>query len=208
MTLVMSHAFDHLEHLADDVDRRESGEPLSLQIAEWAGCVADALGLAPDARSRCVAAARLHDVGKSVIPDSILCKVGPLTGDDTELIRSHPAEGARLVGEDPELAGVAAIIRSHHERYDGRGYPDRLAAEDIPLEARIVAVCDAWAGMRGPRAFRGALATRQAVQQLRAGSGSEFDPQVVHAFLHLLETGVMSDVEDAEPVVAQAAGGF
>jgi HD-GYP domain-containing protein (c-di-GMP phosphodiesterase class II) len=206
-TALPSEALRHLDRLADEVDRRESGEQLSPLIAEWAGHVAEAMGLDDEARVRCVAGGRFHDVGKAAIPDSILCKAGPLTGEDTELIRQHPEQGARLVGGVPELERVAEIVRAHHERYDGRGYPDGLAGEAIPVEARIVAVCDAWAGMRGARAFRGPLATRQAVQQLRGGAGSEFDPAVVDAFLHLLETGVMSDLPD-EPVAVQAAGGL
>jgi HD-GYP domain-containing protein (c-di-GMP phosphodiesterase class II) len=204
-TPLPSPALRHLEELADEVDRRESGDLLSALIAQWAGTVAQAMGLDDAARERCAAAGRFHDVGKSVIPDSILCKVGPLTGEDTEAIREHPAKGALLIAEVRELDGVAEIVRAHHERFDGRGYPDRLAGEDIPIEARIVAVCDAWAGMRGPRAYRGPLATRQAVQQLREGAGSEFDPQVVDAFLHLMEIGAMPDLPDAE-VAIQAAG--
>jgi HD-GYP domain-containing protein (c-di-GMP phosphodiesterase class II) len=127
--------------------------------------------------------ARLHDVGKLGIPDAILHKPGPLTQEEWWLMRRHPDIGAALLRPLPGLEQVAALVRFHHERWDGCGYPEGLAREEIPLVSRIVCACDAWAAMRADRSYRRALSPRAAVAELRAGAGGQFDPDVVDVLL-------------------------
>lgn len=146
-----------LQRLADEIDARLSPHEHSTAVARWAGMLADHLRLGPDVRARCELAGRLHDIGKVVVPDAILLKPGPLTDQEWEVMRQHPAQGVRLVALSPRLGRVATIVRQHHERHDGTGYPDRRAGQDITIEARILAVCDTWAAMLADRCYRLAL---------------------------------------------------
>jgi HD-GYP domain-containing protein (c-di-GMP phosphodiesterase class II) len=146
--------------------------------------VAARLGL--DARERRAAefAALLHDVGKIRIPTAIIVKPGPLTPDEREIINTHTVEGERMLRSvGGLLAEVGGIVRSCHERFDGGGYPDGLAGEEIPRIARIVCCCDAYNAMTTDRPYRRALTHDAAVAELRAGRGSQFDPAVVDALL-------------------------
>lgn len=127
-------------------------------------------------------AAELHDIGKSAIPDAILNKAGPLDADEWELMRRHTLIGERIVSAEPALLPVAQLVRWSHERFDGLGYPDGLAAEQIPLGARIVAVCDAFDAMLSHRPWRPAKSTEAALAELHRGAGSQFDATVVDAF--------------------------
>ena len=128
-------------------------------------------------------AADLRDVGNVAVPAAILAKPGPLTDSEWEFVRRHPVIGERIVASAPALAGAGRIVRGTHERFDGTGYPDRLAAEEIPLEARIIAVCDAYHAMTSERPHRRARTHGQALDELRSGAGSQFDPAVVEAFV-------------------------
>jgi putative nucleotidyltransferase with HDIG domain len=128
-------------------------------------------------------AARLHDLGKIGVPDVILHKPGRLTPAEWEVMRMHPGWGAEALGSVPGGAGVAAAVRGHHERWDGRGYPDELAGEEIPIASRIIAVADAWHAMTSNRSYRRALDEEHARQELRDGAGAQFDPTVVEALL-------------------------
>ena len=128
-------------------------------------------------------AARLHDLGKIGVPDVILHKPGRLTPAEWEVMRMHPAWGAEALGSVPGGAGVAAAVRGHHERWDGRGYPDELSGEEIPIASRIIAVADAWHAMTSNRSYRRALDEEHARQELREGAGAQFDPAVVEALL-------------------------
>jgi two-component system cell cycle response regulator len=186
----------YLERLADEIDARQAGEEHSSAISRWAGAIADHLGLGPDVRRNCELAGRLHDIGKIVVPDEILLKPGPLTDRELAVMRRHPVQGARLVGLASGLQQVAQIVRQHHEHFAGGGYPDDRAGHDIRIEARIVAVCDAWAAMRANRAYRGAVSLETARQQLRVWSGTQFDPAVVAAFLELERSGVTGSFEE------------
>jgi diguanylate cyclase (GGDEF)-like protein len=152
-------------------------------MERWAALVARALGLDEAAQRRCALAARYHDVGKSTLPKAILSKDGPLSILEWELVKEHPEMGATLVELTPELAGIARIIREHHERYDGRGYPRGKKSEEISTEARIIACCDAWEAMRSERAYAAARTASEARAELLAGRGTQFDPEVVMAFL-------------------------
>ena len=161
------------------VDSRDDVVPME----RWAALVARALGLDEAAQRRCALAARYHDVGKSTLPKAILSKDGPLSILEWDLVKEHPEMGATLVELAPELAGIARIIREHHERYDGRGYPRGKKNEEISTEARIIACCDAWEAMRSERAYAAARTASEARAELLAGRGTQFDPEVVMAFL-------------------------
>jgi HD-GYP domain-containing protein (c-di-GMP phosphodiesterase class II) len=174
-----------LENLADEIDRRQSSEGHSRDMSRWAELVALELDLDEDRQWACSTAARLHAVGKVVVPEAVLNKKGPLSSEEWEVIQSHPDRGADLVRLAPGFEKVAAIIREHQERFDGTGYPGGKATIAISLEARIVAVCGAWAAMRATRPYRDALTREQARAELETGSASEFDPEVVRAFLLL-----------------------
>jgi len=131
-------------------------------------------------------AAELHDIGKLAIPDAILQKPGPLDPDDWAFVRQHPVIGQRILNAAPSLAGVAAIVRASHERWDGDGYPDGLAGEQIPLGARLIAVCDAYDAMTSERCYQQARGHDDALEELRRNAGTQFDPAVVRALeLHL-----------------------
>jgi two-component system, cell cycle response regulator len=195
----------YLERLADQIDARLAAEEHSAAISRWAGALADHLGLGSDARRRCELAGRLHDIGKIVVPDEILLRPGRLTGREWAVLHRHPVQGARLVSLAEGLHQVAAVVRQHHERFDGSGYPDGRGGEDIRVEARAVAVCDAWAAMRSNRPYNAARSAGSAREQLRAASGSQFDPTVVAAFLELEQAGVIGTFE-AAPVRNSTAG--
>jgi len=152
------------------------------RVAELAGAVAEALGQPDHEVWRVRLAARLHDVGKTAIPAGILNKPGPLDEGEWEFMHRHPLIGERIVLAAPALAGTAPLIRSSHERVDGRGYPDGLVGEDIPLGARIIAVCDAFDAMTSERPYRGPMNVAAALEELRGHVGTQFDGTVVEAF--------------------------
>jgi HD-GYP domain-containing protein (c-di-GMP phosphodiesterase class II) len=128
----------------------------------------------------------LHDLGKIGIPDAILLKPGPLTDDERAVIRTHPGLGERIVSRITSLGGHARdVIACHHERWDGAGYPAGLAGEEIPLSARIFALADSWDAMTNDRPYRAALSFETAAQEIEAGRGGQFDPELVDPFLEL-----------------------
>ncbi len=124
-------------------------------------------------------AALFHDIGKLEIPESILTKPGRLTDDEMDVIRTHPAIGERLMLGEPDLAAAASFVRSHHERYDGRGYPDGLAADEIPVEVGIISVCDAFDAMCHTRHYRQGMGQEKAIEVLSEYTGSQWDPEAV-----------------------------
>jgi HD-GYP domain-containing protein (c-di-GMP phosphodiesterase class II)/putative methionine-R-sulfoxide reductase with GAF domain len=131
--------------------------------------------------------ALLHDIGKIGIPSVILSKPGRLTAEERALIETHPALGERIIAPIDRLLDVRAVVRHCHERWDGRGYPDGISGEDIPLEARIVFVCDAYHAMTTDRPYRKRLSHPEAVRRLLDASGTQFDPRVVQAALAVLD---------------------
>jgi HD-GYP domain-containing protein (c-di-GMP phosphodiesterase class II) len=150
--------------------------------------VVDELGLSARERRDAEFAALLHDVGKVRIPNEIINKPGPLTPAERAVIETHTVEGERMLHRVGGLLGnVGRIVRSCHERWDGKGYPDKLAGGEIPLIARIVAACDAFNAMTSDRSYRSALPVERAVSELRAGSGTQFDPHVVDALICIVE---------------------
>ena len=163
-----------------------SGTPSHCQrVARYSELVARELGLSPESVERVRLAGILHDVGRVGTPDDVLGKRGPLSDEEWSWIRSHPEIGARMV-ETTEYADIRSWIFSHHERPDGRGYPEGRAGDDVPLEARILAVADAYEAMTSERPYRSALAPGEAAEELRRGAGAQFDEQVVHALLRVV----------------------
>jgi diguanylate cyclase (GGDEF)-like protein len=130
-------------------------------------------------------AADLHDVGMVAVPASILAKPGPLTPDEWRFVERHPVIGERILAAAPAMAGVAQLVRATHERFDGTGYPDRVAGEQIPLPSRVIAVCAAYEAMRSERPYRRAADHDEALAELARCSGTQFDPQVVQAFVRV-----------------------
>jgi HD-GYP domain-containing protein (c-di-GMP phosphodiesterase class II) len=128
-------------------------------------------------------AAILHDIGKIGVPTEILTKPGPLDDQEWRIVQRHTEIGWSLLKDIPFLRRVADIVRSAHERWDGTGYPRGLAGEQIPLESRIIFVCDAWHAMRSDRPYRAALEADEARTRLADGAGTQFDPNVVEIFL-------------------------
>jgi HD-GYP domain-containing protein (c-di-GMP phosphodiesterase class II) len=146
---------------------------------------AEELGLEVERCERVRLAGLLHDVGWIGLPDEILSKPGPLSTGEWKDVRTHPEMAARLLAS-PELADLRDWIAAHHERPDGQGYPRGIEGDEIPLEARILAVADAYEAMTNERAYRPALSDEEAHGELRGGSGSQFDGEVVEAFLQAL----------------------
>ncbi len=159
----------------------------SKDVVELTMRVVDALELSPRERRDAEFVALLHDVGKVRVPNSIINKPGPLTAEERAVMERHTIEGERLLLRVGGLLGeIGRIVRSCHERYDGNGYPDGLAGEEIPLLARIVACCDAFNAMTSDRSYRKAMPLEEAVAELRRGSRTQFDPQVVDALIQPL----------------------
>jgi len=145
------------------------------------------LGLDDDALKQLELGALLHDIGKIGVPSTILLKPGRLSSTERAVIEMHPVLGERIIAPIDRLQEVRVIVRHCHERWDGRGYPDGLVGEDIPLEARIIFVCDAYHAMTTDRPYRRRLGHPEAVRRLREGAGSQFDPRVVEACLDVLD---------------------
>ena len=169
----------------------------SSEVAHLAVPVARQLGLTGEQLDEIARAAELHDVGKVGIPDAILNKPGPLDATEWEFMHQHTILGERILNAAPALRPVARLVRSSHERWDGTGYPDQLAGEDIPLGARIVAVCDAYEAMTADRPYRKALSEHAAREQLSANAGTQFDPAVVAAFLIAAAPAQPAPADDA-----------
>jgi len=157
----------------------------TVDVAVLARRLSARMGCDGRTRATIALAAELHDVGKVAIPDLILRKPGPLDPHEAVVMRRHAEIGEAMVLESPGLAAAAALVRASHERWDGAGYPDRLAGEAIPLGARIVAVCDAYSAMRQARPYGAVLSDAEARAELRRCAGTQFDPRVVAVFCAL-----------------------
>jgi diguanylate cyclase (GGDEF)-like protein len=151
-------------------------------VAALARDVARLLELPADEVDQICHAAELHDIGKVAIPDAILAKPGPLNDEEWAFMRRHTVIGERIVTAAPALAPVARLVRASHERWDGGGYPDGLAGAEIPLGARIVAVCDTFDAIVSDRAYRPRRTAAEALAELDRCAGAQFDPAIVAAF--------------------------
>lgn len=190
--LALSEAYQGTAMLLGDVveaDDEYTGSH-SRGVVEISLAVSDRFGLGFEQRRNVEFAALLHDVGKIAVPNEIINKEGPLDDAEWEVMRQHTIEGERMLKRvGGVLAEVGKIVRASHEDFDGSGYPDGLAGEGIPIEARIVTCCDAFSAMTTTRSYRKAMSTDAAVAELRACAGTQFDPAVVAILVELIETG-------------------
>jgi diguanylate cyclase (GGDEF)-like protein len=180
-------------------ERRPRLAEQALDLGELALATAEELGMSAEERDETSRAAQLHEVGKMAIPDAILDKPGPLEDSEWEFVRRHPLVGERIIASAAALVPVARLVRSASERWDGGGYPDDLRGEQIPLGSRVVAVCGAYAAMVVERPHSVAMRPERALEELRRGAGSQFDPAVVEAFEALAAKGLLSEGAETRP---------
>ena len=185
--------------LANAIDMRDTyTSSHSQRIAEWAADVARLLGSTPQEAQAVYWGGLLHDIGKIGIADSILKKPGKLDAFEWEIIRQHTILGAQLVSPIKKLTHVAPIIEYSHERYDGSGYPYGLKGEEIPLGARIIGVVDSYSAMRDERTYKRSVSHKEAINELKRNAGILFDPQVVNAFLYVIDKSVAEALTPVE----------
>jgi diguanylate cyclase (GGDEF)-like protein len=155
-------------------------------VARLAEAIGERMSLSTEDHTQLGQAAELHDIGKLALPEELLHKPGPLDAEEWAFVRRHPLIGERIIGAAPALEPAAKLVHSTHERFDGTGYPDGLAGRQIPLGARIIAVCDAFTAMTFPRTYAAQLTVPQAIDELRRCAGTQFDPTVVDALADLI----------------------
>jgi putative two-component system response regulator len=170
------------------------------RVGRYAQAIGVALGLDTEDTAMLYEGGVLHDLGKIAIPDAILLKPGPLSDHEFATMRQHSVEGERICLSLRSVAHYLPIIRHHHERVDGGGYPDHLEDNDIPAGARIVAIADAWDAMVSDRPYRAGLDPEEAMRRLRAGAGKQWDAEMVQIFFSLLDDGIVQRVSGARLV--------
>jgi len=191
-----AHAYQTLEDqnlqiitaLATAIEARDpytSGH--SQKVTEYATATGEKMGLSEEEVETLRLVGLLHDIGKMGIPDSVLNKPSQLTAAEYAMVNTHPVISAEIVGKIEAMAHLVPLIKHHHERHDGRGYPDGLKGEDIPLQARILAVADGFEAMTSERPYRSRKSREEAVEELKGGAGTQWDPEVVKAFLEVLK---------------------
>lgn len=208
-TRLRQHTKEAIIELADLIDQRDPytyGH--SQRVAEHANQVARRLRLPPERVELITEAARMHDLGKVTTPDHILKKPGPLSDREWDEMHKHCDAGHHFLQRIPDFVEGADLVLSHHERVDGTGYPRGLRGIDLPLEASIIAVCDAYDAMTSDRVYRSALPYQRVVSELRSGRGVQWHEKAVDALLELMEQGavVPASSRAATPQVAAAAG--
>jgi putative nucleotidyltransferase with HDIG domain len=179
----------------------------SQRVRRVALAVGRALDFSEDRLDTLATAALFHDIGKIGMPDSILTKHEQLTREEAALMREHVTRGAEIVGKFPPFQGAIPAIRHHHERWDGLGYPDRLAGDDIPLEAAIIGLAEAWDGMTTDHPYANALSLSDALEQVRAGRAKQFSPVVVDAFWEVAKRRPADVLPSSEPAATTAVTG-
>jgi putative nucleotidyltransferase with HDIG domain len=192
--------------LADLIDARDTytfGH--SQRVAEYAEQLATRLRMAPTQIELVREAARLHDVGKIRTEDRILQKHGPLTASEAEEMHRHSDEGYEFLKQLPEFWEGAELVRLHHERYDGQGYPRGLGGDALPLEASVIAVADAWDAMTSDRPYRQALGHDAACAELRRCRGTQWDPRIVDSFIELVSERAHAPVRASTAAVTSPA---
>ena len=173
-----------LQSLTESIDAKDPytcGH--SRRVAEISRMIAETLGLPPHRVQQIYLAGLLHDVGKIGIPEAILCKNGRLTDAEYTIIQQHPSIGAKILRRIRNLEPIIAGVLSHHERMDGRGYPNGLIGHDIPLEGRILCLADSWDAMTTQRTYRDGMSLERASEELRRCAGTQFDPEITRLFL-------------------------
>ena len=179
-----------MEALANALEAQDAyTEAHCRALAKLAVTVGAEMGLEGERLKHLELGAVFHDIGKIGVPSEIIRKPGPLTTGERRLMERHTVIGAQILEPVPFLQPVIPIVRSSHERWDGHGYPEGASGATIPLESRIVFVCDAFHAMTTDRPYRAALPREEALRRLRLGAGTQFDPEVVEVFVRLHEAG-------------------
>jgi len=193
-------SFGVLDALVTAIDNKDHyTRRHSEDVTHWATLIARELDYSSETQRAVRIAGLLHDVGKIAVPDSILRKPGRLNDDEFQIMQQHPVFGALIVKDVPNLPEVLGGIRHHHERFDGKGYPDKLSGEDIPLLGRILAVPDCFSAMTTDRPYRKALSWSEALEEIEKGKSTQFDPQMADAFLEVMARIIM---EQSAPSVS------
>ncbi len=182
----------HVVHtLADAIDAKDAyTKGHSGRVAEYSREIAKRAGYSIERQEEIYMMGLLHDVGKIGVPDAVINKPGRLTDEEFEKIKAHPGRGAKILQNIEEMPQLAIGARWHHERFDGRGYPDGLSGEDIPEEARIIAVADAYDAMTSNRSYRDIIPQEVVKGELEKGSGTQFDPQFAAIMLEIIKEDV------------------
>ncbi len=205
-TALKSLYLDTVTALAEAVEKRDpyTGGHVR-RVVLYSVLLGHEMGLDYADLDRLRIASTLHDVGKIAVPDEVLRKPAPLDDNEYSIMKRHTIDGAEILSRIPELRDILPGVRSHHERLDGEGYPDGLREEEIPLNARIIAVADTYDAMTSTRPYRKALEHDVAVAEIRRGSGTQFCPRVVAAFESLVANGELT-VETGRAVMARLFG--
>jgi putative nucleotidyltransferase with HDIG domain len=192
--------------LISAIDARDpsTGEH-SRAVGLWCGRLARGLGHDRDAQTFATLAGTLHDIGKIGTPSEILHKPAALNDEEWDVMRAHSRIGAKMLERIPSLADLAPIVRAHHERIDGTGYPDGLSGNQIPMVARIVAVADAFHAMISKRPYRAAMPVMEALDNLRIGAGTQFEPAIVDVMIDII---VPANMEPAGDKAAGSGSGY
>jgi putative two-component system response regulator len=185
-------SIDMLALVAEFKDQAVGGHIFRTQ--ELTRRLSDALGMGNSEANAFAKASRLHDIGKVGIPDAILSKPGSLSPEEFKIITSHTIIGEQILKNNPAMEIAKIVARSHHERWDGTGYPDGLKAHDIPLVARIVSAVDVFDALASPRPYKKPWSIDEVMAELEAGSGKHFDPKIISVFSRLLNNGDLDDL--------------
>lgn len=164
----------------------------SLRVAQYSRMIADKLGFSDEKLNQIYCIALMHDCGKIYIPDEILSKPGKLTEEEYEIMKKHTVYGKEILRDFTAIENIGTGALSHHERYDGKGYPNGIAGEDIPVIARIICVSDAFDAMNSRRCYRNSLSQEVIISELKNNKGKQFDPNIVDCLLSLIESGAIS----------------
>jgi putative two-component system response regulator len=184
-----------VESLADAIDAKDNyTKGHSGRVAVFSKEIAKRYGYDEKHQEQIFMMGLLHDVGKIGVPDEVINKPGRLTDDEFAKIKKHPGIGGKILGNIKEMPELAAGAKWHHERYDGKGYPEGLSGEDIPEEARIIAVADAYDAMTSTRSYRGALPVEVVRGEIEKGKGSQFDPKFADIMIEMIDEGAFPDV--------------
>ena len=185
---VSNLSLDVVEALATAIDAKDTyTNGHSARVADYSREIARRFGYNAKKQNEIYMMGLLHDVGKIGIPDAVINKPGRLTEEEFELIKSHSSIGALILSKTRDMPRLAVGAHWHHERYDGTGYPDKLVGENIPEEARIIAVADSYDAMTSSRSYRGALTQEQVKNEIEHGKGTQFDPKFADIMLKMIE---------------------
>ncbi len=192
---IVQQSLETFARTIDAKDKYTNGH--SMRVAAYSKELAKRMGMSEEKQENIYYIALMHDIGKIGIPDHILNKPEKLTDEEYAVIKTHPSIGGEILKSFTALEGTAQGAKYHHERYDGKGYCEKLAGEDIPLVARIIGIADAYDAMSSDRCYRTALSSEKIEQELKNGIGTQFDPAIVPFMLQMIEEGVAPIKHDA-----------